>query len=127
MAKDDIANRHESGFVGSFILPSRSERYLSKLSSSKHRKTFLDRLNHKFIDDLDNRYTSSATRPWPDGVDKCYVIADEQEFDGQLISPKEAKEILESAYFGIVVSFVPGKLACYRGESPSDLIWLEHA
>jgi hypothetical protein len=125
MENDDVATEHETGFVRSFIIPARTDRYLSKLSSSKHRGAFLDRLNHQLLDDLDNRYVSSAPRPWPSEVDMCYVIADEREYDGQLMSATEAKKIVDAAYFGIVVSFVPGKLVCYKGESPSDITWLE--
>jgi hypothetical protein len=54
------------------------------------------------------------------------VIAVEEEYDKREVSVKDAYEILELVYFGVIVSFLPGKLACFKGESPSDFVWLVH-
>ena len=116
---------HETAFVQSFIVRERRERYLSKLSSRKHRRSFLDRLNHQFHRDWDGRFIVRESRPWPSDIDRCFIIADEGEYDGKLVTSAEAADVVSSAYFGIVVSFVPGKLACYKDESPSEVIWLE--
>ncbi|MDC0936734.1 hypothetical protein OAS39_10645 [Pirellulales bacterium] len=126
MAKDAASKLHESAFIESFIVAARSERYTLKLSSAKHRRSFLDRLNHQLIKDLDDRFVSSATHLWPDDVEECYLIADDPEYDGRLVSSAVAKDAIKSSYFGIVVSFRPGKLACYKGEAPSKNLWLTH-
>jgi hypothetical protein len=115
---------HETAFVQTFIRRERRDRWLSKLSLSKHRRSFLDRLNHSFRDDLDERFISVESRVWPVDIERCYMIADESEYDGRHVTSAEAADAVSSATFGIVVSFVPGMLACYKDESPSDIVWL---
>ncbi len=123
---DDLrTDEHEDAFVTAFILPDRRDRYRTKLRSPKERRAFLDRLNHRFIPDLDDRFIASdCDRNEGADANLCYVIADEEKFDGKLVTPEIANEFLESATFGIVVSYVPGKLAVYKDESPSEALWL---
>jgi hypothetical protein len=125
MKRVAYAIEHETAFVQSFINRTRRERYLTKLASRKNRRTFLDRLNHQFHGDLDARYISRDALTWPDSLNQCYILADDVQFDGKLLSSSEAADAISSASFGIVVSFVPGKLACYQDEASSDLIWLK--
>ena len=125
MKRDEHAIEHETAFVQSFIMRERRERYLTKLASRKKRRTFLDHLNHQFRRDLDARFIAYGARTWPNNVNQCYILADEVQFDGKLLSSSEAADAVSSACFGIVVSFVPGKLACYKDEAPSDVIWLD--
>jgi hypothetical protein len=128
MADENLSLHHEVNFVRSFILPERRDRYLTKLGNIKTRSTFLNRLNHKFVDDLEKRYIVECPKlQKPPSTNLCYVMADEQLFDGKLVTPEIANEFLHSAYFGIVVSFIPGKLAAYKDESPSKIIWLERS
>jgi hypothetical protein len=123
---ESLSRMHEEAFVASFIVPERRERYLTKLRSKKHRPAFLNRLNHHFHRDLDDRFVvaSPNSHRIPDTT-LCYVIADETQFDGQLVTADVAEEMLNSATFGIVVSYVPGKLAIYKDEVPAGLVWLE--
>lgn len=117
---------HEEAFVASFIVHERRERYLSKLRSKKNRPEFLNRLNHHFLHDLDDRFVvASPSLHNVFDATLCYVIADEVKFDGQLVTPDIADEMLADATFGIVVSYIPGKLAAYKDEVPAPLIWLE--
>ena len=126
MSDDDSALEHQNAFVMAFILSERRDRYLSKLQSGKDRSRFLDRLNHRFLADLDERYIVVRPRLHdPLAATSCYVIADEDQFDGKLVTPAMAQEFLDSATFGIVVSHFPGKLAAYKDESPSEILWLE--
>ena len=90
---------------------------------------FLDRLNHRFLDDLDpdciedlQDYSGTVlARPEL----SCYVIADEDAYDRKTVSVREALETLATAYFGVVVLFIPGKLACYRDKTPwTKRVWL---
>ena len=50
------AAEHESAFVQAFVLRERRERYRALLSNPKKRSVFLDRLNHRFIRDIDDRF-----------------------------------------------------------------------
>ena len=123
---DGPAALHESAFVRSFIIRERRDRYIAKLANPKQRAAFLDRLNHQFHRDIDNRFVcESPDRKIPDGDEICYLIASEREFDGRLVAASDVPEILSSAYFGIIVSYVPGKLAAYKDEAWSDLTWLQ--
>ena len=120
-----MQTEHETVFVQTFIRRERRERWLTKLSSRKHRRSFLDRLNHQFRKDLDDRFVIDELRPWPKSIERCYMIADEREYDGRHVTTTEAADAVSSAAFGIVVSFIPGMLACYKDEAPSEIIWLE--
>jgi hypothetical protein len=125
MPQDDLAIEHESAFIRAFIIRERRERYLSQLVLPKKRAKLLDRLNHRFHKDLDSRWISES-RPSsvPAANHLCYIIASESEYDGRVVSARDVSEILSAAFFGIVVSFVPGKIAAYKDEAPSDVIWL---
>jgi len=127
MPRDERAIEHETAFVRSFIIRERRERWLSQLALPKKRGRLLDRLNHRFHKDLDARFVT-ASRPQILGHDwkECYIIASEDRFDGRFVSASEVADILSAAYFGIVVSFIPGKLACYKDEAPADVIWMQH-
>jgi hypothetical protein len=125
MSREERVVEHETAFVRSFIVPERRERWLAKLDSPKKRVRFLDRLNHQFRNDLDDRFLMDSYAQSPrKNSPLCYIIADEREYDGKLVSESEAEDILQAANFGIVVSFVPGRLACYKDEAPSDVIWM---
>lgn len=123
---ESLVRVHEEAFVASFIVHERRERYLSQLRSIKKRAAFLDRLNHRFVHDLDSRFiAASPSLPETSDATMCCVMASESKFDRQLVTPEVVEELLLSANFGIVVSFIPGKLAVYKDEVPSRLIWLE--
>lgn len=126
MSLDVEAHEHEEAFIQAFIVRKLRNRYLAKLNSRKYRAEFLDRLNHRFVADLDERYISNAN-PTSGDQFKCrlyYVIAVEHKFDSQLVTLDVAAEMIESAVFGIVVSYIPGRLAVYKDEAPSELLWL---
>ena len=126
MPQEPLAIEHEAAFVRAFIIRERRERYLSQLALPKKRAKLLDRINHRFDKDLDHRWISeSQPTSVPIANHSCYIIAAERDYDGRIVSAREVPEILSAAFFGIVVSCVPGKLACFKGESPSDVIWLE--
>lgn len=115
---------HEAALIRSFVIADKQQRYESKLSSAKHRKAMLDRLNHQFLADLDSRFIVRGKDLWPASQGDCYVLADGSELDQRLLSLAEARGALRDASFGMVVSFIPGKLACYQGEAPAELVWL---
>ena len=128
MPAEDIAIEHEAAFVNAFIDRKRRERYRAMLASRKKRGAFLDRLNHRFTDDLDDRYVcASPTLTIPAADKLCYIIASEDQYDGKVVSVSEATEILRAAHFGVVISYLPGSLAAYRDEAPADVIWMERS
>jgi hypothetical protein len=125
MKQEPLAIEHETAFVRTFIIRERRQRYLSQLSLPKKRAKLLDRLNHRFRKDLDSRWMSESQPSWgPTANQPCYIIASEREYDGRIVLARDVPEILSAAYFGIVISFVPGKIAAYKDEAPSDPIWL---
>lgn len=128
MDRAEFANHHEMLFVETFIVMHRRDRYLKQLSSSKRRPQFLDLLNHRFLHDIDSRFVfdgkPSTYTIRPD--DQCYIISDERKFDGLVVSAAKAEAILDSVYFGTIVSYIPGVLAAYKDETPSTLIWLDN-
>ena len=129
-----LVNEHEIGFVSSFIIPERRERYLSLLCNPKRRGKLLDRLNHAQDIDL------SHARQMPPGClgksvvillesmgasESCYVIADASEMDGQTLPLGEALWRTSVHGFGVVLSLVPGRLCFYKPESPTPGYILE--
>jgi hypothetical protein len=126
----DPLNDHEMAFVRAFIRPEHQETFLRQLASPKWRRRFLDRLNHRFLKDLDHAYVKQAhdytSRVLANPELSCHVIADEAEYDGRTVTVNEAFDLLHSAYFGIVVSFIPGRLAYYRDEENvvMEKVWL---
>ncbi len=129
-----LVNEHEIGFVSSFIIPERRERYLSLLGNRKRRGKLLNRLNHS--QDVDQ----SLARPVQSSCDAeslavlleklgagetCYVIADASDMDGQTMNLREAVWRASVHGFGVVVSCLPGRLCFYKPESPTSGFILE--
>jgi len=123
--RDERAIEHETAFVRAFIIRERRERWLSQLALPKRRGRLLDRLNHQFHKDLDARFvTASGPHILGHASKECYIIASEGKYDGRFVSASEVADIVSAAYFGIVVSIVPGKMACYKDEAPANVIWM---
>src|SRR5688572_24879245 len=85
----DKMHPHEEATIRAFIRPAKRARWLEKLASSKHRKSFLDQLNH--CRDIDDRYA----KPLPAGTNAvselksrgaladCHVTSNIEVIDGQ--------------------------------------------
>lgn len=122
---------HESGFIKSFVIPRKQEKYLQLLSNAKVRKKLLDRFNH--CQDLDFAHASVIPPELATQHDlisylqkkgapqTVHVIADESELDGQKLSLEAALAFATSHDFAVVISCLPGKLAFFKPESPSDI------
>lgn len=116
---------HEEATVHAFIIPSRRTRWLQKLASSKHRRAFLERLNH--CHDFDDRYASPlssnadalATLRSYGAPDICHVISDDPDIDGQAMPLIDSIDQVELRGFGTLISSIAGRLACYFDESGS--------
>jgi hypothetical protein len=129
-----LINEHEIGFVTSFIIPERRERYLSLLGNPKRRGKLLHRLNHAQDIDL------SLARPVSPGCagetlavvleqmgagETCYVIADAIDMDGRSMDLREALWRASVHGFGVALSCLPGRLCFYKPESPTTGFILE--
>lgn len=120
------ANLHESSLIQSFIVAERRDRYRLKLRDHKKRAAFLDRLNHRFLDDVDARFVvDKPTCKVPVGDSSCYLIASEATLDAMWVAASDVSAVLLDVQFGIVVSYLPGKLIAYKDESPSKIVWLQ--
>jgi hypothetical protein len=121
-------NEHERGFVAAFIIPERRQRYLTLLANPRRRGKALERLNHG--QDIDFSCTQVVPAGWDTDTmadtlarlgagPGCYVIADASDLDGQTLPLRDALWKASVHGFGVVVSCLPGRLCCYKPESPS--------
>jgi hypothetical protein len=123
-------NAHEDAFVSAFIVKEKQGRYRELLANPKRRAKALDDLNHGR--DLDPSYAQPIG---PDqrrapavarllrqrgAPDQCYVLADDEDLDGQELALEEAVERAAAGAFMAVVCCVPGRLAFYRQEAPGE-------
>lgn len=118
---DESLNEHETAFIEAFVRPERRQMFTREMSVPQRRRRFLDRLNHRFLDDLDPDWVKQrqdySGHVLADPSLSCYVIADEERYDSKTVRVSEAFDILHLASFGVVVSFIPGKLAYYKDEA----------
>ena len=113
----------EEATIRAFMTPSRRARWLEKLACAKHRRGFLDRLNH--CSDFDERYAT----PLPSVANvaevlrsrgapmTCRIISDISEIDGVVMPLPEALDRTELEGFGTLLCCEPGRLAYYYDES----------
>ena len=130
-----LSNKHEIGFVSSFIIPERRERYLSLLGNPKRRGKVLNRLNHSHDVDLSraqqvpNGFITESLAALLESLGAgptCYVIADASDMDGQTLPLREALWRASVHGFGVVLSCLPGCLCFYKPESPTSGFILEN-
>jgi len=123
----------EEATVKAFIVPSRRERWLRALASTKRRKSFLNRLNH--CPDIDERYAtllpSSAqiaeVLRSHGAPATCHVISDLAEIDGQAMQLNDVIDQIEYAQWGTLISCIPGRLAYYYDESGARRMLLQRS
>jgi hypothetical protein len=117
---------HEEATIRAFIASPRRDRWLQKLASSKHRRSFLDRLNH--CSDIETRY-ATALPSRADAVAvlqsrgapaSCYVISDIVAIDNRELALADAIDQAELGGFGTLICCVPGRLAYYIDEAGSE-------
>ena len=119
---------HEIEFIKSFIKKEKQKRYLDFITSKskKSQRKFFESLNHKIENEIESKYISNQkdiefllTNNSP-----CYLISDKSDYNQIELSQENALAIILKIHFGAIISFIPGKLACFKAESPSDIIWL---
>lgn len=121
----------EEATIQAFIDPARRPRWLEFLASSKHRRRFLDRLNH--CRDLDERFATHlasnadvvAILKASGAPPTCHVISDTEALDGREMLLSEAIKEAQFAGWGTIISCLPGRLAYYYDECGERRIMLE--
>ena len=109
-----------------FVVPSKRSRYAELLDSERGRKKVRLSLDH--FKDLNPRF---CQEPKPsDSVhaalssfgapSNCYVISSNDKLDGREMNLGEALKEIVGFGFGSFISCIPGKLAYFEGEGPSD-------
>ncbi len=124
MPTDLSAAEHEAAFVDAFVIRERRERFRSQLASKKKRIKLLDRLNHRLLDDIDPRFVfSSPSHTLPPPTTQCYILASEAKLDSTFVAVSDVDTILADAFFGLLVSYIPGKVVAYKDEAPASVVW----
>ena len=121
--QDEERRRHIDGFVDSFVDTKKRDRYRSFLLRPKKRAKITDDFNHKLVRDLITKHiVTKPPRYRSDTI--AYVISDEKEIDDTFVAASDALDLVESAYFGTVVSIIAGILVAVKEESPAPVLWL---
>lgn len=120
----------EEAFIRAFVVPEKRVRFATFVASPKRRRDFTRTLAH-FLD-RDRRWMtvippdqqtcraiSSLLRANGAG-DTCFVISENSDFDGRSLPLDEALELVVDTNSGSILSCVPGRLAYYEGEEPTD-------
>jgi len=120
----------EEKFINTFATKEKRERYLSFLKGHKHRKKFLELLNHNFsynskrAEKLDNSYKSDeeleSLIQKMRGNSTCHLLADGCELDGKEIKTSLAVKEFLGNYWGSVLIFE--NFAIYKPEDSEEMV-----
>jgi hypothetical protein len=80
----------------------------------------LDRLGRRAFRAIDRTSTRSSGPAVPGAGDTCHVISESPAIDGSRLPLPEALGVVVGFGLGTLLSCVPGKLAYFEGEGPSD-------
>ena len=126
---------HETALSSVFVVPSKRARHIDFLQNAKRRPEFLASLNH--FRDLDSRFLIeiAPSDQRPDRIERllvyrgapshCHVISSARDLDGRNLPLGTALEQIVGIGAGTLLSCVPGKLAYFEGEGPSDRFILQ--
>lgn len=125
-----MSNQHEEGFVKSFIVPEKQERYLSLLKNKKGRLKIRFGFNHR--NDLNMKYATIIPRSLQ-SVDKveellkekgalasCYVLSSNPNTNEESMPLHDALEATIGKGMGTMISCIPGKLAYFELEDVGE-------
>jgi hypothetical protein len=120
----------EETLISTFVNPLKRKHLIEILANPKRRHRATETLAH--FHDLDPSAVVSleSTAQTPAAIesalrsrgagDTCHVISENRAIDGKTLSLKVALEKVFGLGKGTLLSCVPGELAYYEGESPSD-------
>jgi hypothetical protein len=119
----------ELGFVNTFIVRAKRERYAMFVSSPRRRRTFLQALYS--FSDFDPRFIvpDSGTNDWlvaelrrrGAGTD-CYVISADPELDGTTMPLEQAVADIVDLKDATIIVCIPSRLAYFQGEDSHHFI-----
>jgi hypothetical protein len=124
----DSQNIHEIGFIKSFVVKEKQERFLSLIQNKKNRKKLRLLLAHNIVlnekDNILKKEDYSEERIYMllkkyGAPSVCHIICESSKYDDTEADLKESLHELYTLDFGYIISCIPGKLAYYQGESPS--------
>jgi hypothetical protein len=127
----------ERELIRRFVVPTKRRRMLEFLANPRKRPRITASLAH--FRDLDPRWVVPVppTQHFPAHLerllrrlgagDSCYVISENRELDARRLPLSEALECVVGRGMGTLISCVPGQLAFFEGEGPSDRCILARA
>lgn len=131
----------EQRFVEEYIVASKRARYLTFLKGPKHRQKILERLNHSLDYDESKATRLDAQRRDEDSLiallrshhvaETCYLMADQNQYDGQELRLENAiRELLQNFWGALIICPPQGQvvlgtpIAVYKEEDVGDLVLL---
>lgn len=124
--KTNLSLSHELGFIKSFIVKEKQERFLLLTKGKKSRNKLRLLLAHKISlniekitplkkedDNIESIYEKLKNLGSPDN---CHLICESIKFDNKNMKLRNAIEELYYTDYGCVISCIPGKLAYFQGE-----------
>jgi hypothetical protein len=123
---------HEEAFVRAFVVSEKQARYLALLSAPKRRPSLLNRLNHQLFLDVDPALAVriESQQQTPKGIEMllrkkgapqiCHVISSAKDLDGRDLALRQALDAIVGFGMGTVLCCIPGNLAYYEAEDPSE-------
>lgn len=126
----DAREEHEASLISAFVTPSKRERFLLMLQSTKGRQKLRDQLPH--FDEWDERFIVNIPphEQTPDKIAKMllalgssplvHVISSARELDDKRMLLDHALASIVGVAPGTIVSCLPGQLAYFEGESRGD-------
>jgi len=120
----------EAALISAFVNPLKRKHLIEILANPKRRHRATETLAH--FHDLDpsavvplegDAQTPAAIEGTLRGRgagDTCHVISENRAIDGKTLSLKVALEKVVGQGMGTLLSCIPGELAYYEGEGPSD-------
>jgi len=120
----------EATLISTFVNPLKRKHLIEILANPKRRHRATATLAH--FDDLDPRAVVplESTAQTPAAIesalrsrgagDNCHVISENRAIDGKTLSLKVALQKVVGQGMGTLLSCVPGELAYYEGQDPSD-------
>jgi hypothetical protein len=127
----------EEILIKSFIIKNKRERFTNLLANPKQRVKVTSSLAHfsnldprwvvKLLSDQQNAVSIERILRSKGAGDTCYVISESKELDGKRFSLRTVLDQIIGYGMGTLLSCVPGMLAFYEGESPSNRCILERS
>jgi hypothetical protein len=120
----------EEAMIRAFLMPSKRDRFWEMLANPKRRNKATAKLAHfKWLDPRwvvpipsNQQHPSSISQILQSrgAGDTCLVISEDASLDGQRLALLEVLTKVVGYGMGSLVSCIPGQLAYFEGEGPSD-------